>query len=81
MRTLVCTLDLFLIEQKVYLVDENDYILLVGTAELDALPEFLKQCCEFYEVAHIHLFGNAQYVFEIKKEIQALLENVEIEVN
>ena len=80
MKKLVCVLDLFVIEQKIYLSDEMNYTC-VGSADLNTLPEILKECCELYEVAYIHLFGNAQFAFGIREEIQLALENVEIEVN
>lgn len=48
---------------------------------MNTLPNILKECCELYDVAYIHLFGNAQYAFGIKEEVQLVLENIEIEVN
>lgn len=80
MRKLVCILDLFVVDQKIFLVDENNYTC-VGSADINTLPNILRECCELYDVAYIHLFGNAQYAFGIKEEVQLVLENIEIEVN
>ena len=83
MSQLICHIDLFSIEQEIYLYEVNKAPTLLGVCKLSSLGEALAALCPEINAQKIHLYGNASYIEEevIKTFNLNYKNNIEIEVN
>lgn len=78
---LVCSINQFVINQKVYYINENtNEVELFKSCPLNFLPETLVTSCKTYNTDKIVLKGEKDYVEGIKDSILNINKNLNVEV-
>lgn len=88
MNTIVCNLNLFTLNYRVYIVDEHNDVKEMKITQPENLSSILVECCYAYNSNKIHLFGPKVFAEELVEEAKSINElkykehkNIEFEVN
>jgi len=87
MQVILCNINLFDADQKVWLVDESSGQKEIARVPLDHLYKVLPDLCRDKNVYNVHLFGFTDIVNEVtqnlaKEEVRLYNENkIKVEVN
>lgn len=78
---LICRLNLFELNQEIYLVTENTFEK-ISQANLNDLSTALSAIAAERNVKIVHIFGNPDYAMQIKQELRLKFSNnIEVEIN
>lgn len=83
---IVCNLALFSLHQKIYYVDENKNLNLIGSAGMADLPDVIIRACDHYGTNKVRLVGGGDtFAQNLSNEIQKIgisqyNKKIEIEV-
>ena len=67
----LCNLNLFALEQTIYLIDDHGTVNPVAAAEIEQLPEVVAAVCNEYSAHKVVLSGNVAYASTIADDIHA----------
>ena len=82
----LCNLNLFALEQTIYLIDNYGTVNPVAVAEMEQLPEVVAAICNEHSAYKVVLSGNVAYASTLAEDIQALglknysNNNIQVEV-
>lgn len=83
---ILCNLNLFSLNQIIYLVDNNEKVKEIATVSMTQIPKAINELCNEYSVNKVIMSGYGVYAKEISKDITEYNlshynnHNIEIEV-
>ena len=80
-KTIIAPIDLFTINQPIYLAEDDKEPTLINYSLLEELPEVLFVECQKTNTNKIHFFGDTNFLEPLIAKSQHLFSNIEIQVN
>ena len=83
---ILCNLNLFTLEQTIYLIDDNGTVNPIAVAEMEQLPEVISAICSEYSAHDVVLSGNEVYAQNLAETIKEFglknysNNNIEVEI-
>lgn len=67
---ILCNLNLFALEQTIYLIDDQGEVNPIAATEIEQLPEVIAAICNEYDAHDVTLIGNNIYALNLADGIR-----------